>query len=109
MVDLLRSGDFDSFAARAIAAMPGARIIYLHRALVAHADSRGADLIAPFHAVGQEVDVYTFADAGAATCAEIRRLIALRADQITVDDPAAVAASLAASPAPSGSATPSRP
>jgi len=94
VVDLLRGRDFDGFVRRAIAAMPEARIIYLHRALVAFADDHGADPIAPFRARGQEVDVYTFADAGAASLAAIDRLMALRADQITTDDPAAVSAAM---------------
>jgi glycerophosphoryl diester phosphodiesterase len=94
MIDLVRSRDFDGFTARAIAAMPEARIVYLHRGLVAFADSCGADLIAPFRARGQEVDVYTIPDASAANLAEVRRLIALRADQITTDDPDALAKAL---------------
>lgn len=95
MVDLVRNRTFDEFVARASAAMPGARIIYLHRALVAHADAHGADLIAPFRARGQEVDVYTFADTSPQTLDEVRRMLRLRADQVTTDDPAALAGAFA--------------
>ncbi len=94
MLDLVRGRDFDGFTMRAIAAMPEARIVYLHRALVAFADAQGADLCAPFRARGQEVDVYTFADAGPESLAEVRRLLELRVDQVTTDDPAALSAAL---------------
>lgn len=93
-MDLARGRDFDGFVRRAIAAMPEARIVYLHRDLVAFADSHGADLIAPFRANGQEVDVYTFPDAAAATLDALRRVIALGVDQITTDDPAAIEAAM---------------
>jgi glycerophosphoryl diester phosphodiesterase len=87
-VDLARTGRFDAFASEALAAMPDARMIYLDRHLVALAAARGADLVAPFRAAGRQVDVYTFRDTGPADLAAARAAVALRADQITTDDPA---------------------
>ncbi|MCC5974778.1 MAG: glycerophosphodiester phosphodiesterase [Rubellimicrobium sp.] len=95
-LDLMRRGQFDSFVDDALTAMPEAQIIYLERHLVDFAEARGVNLIAPFRAAGREVDVYTFRDAGSGSLDGIRRAAALGADQVTTDDPAAVAAALAA-------------
>lgn len=96
MLELAASRAYDAFVAEAVAAVPEARIIYLHRALVRGADAQGVDLIAAFHASDREVDVYTFEDASDLSTAEIGRLMDLKADQITTDDPAAVAQAFSA-------------
>ena len=44
-------------------------------------------LIAAFHAAGKRIDAYTLTSADAAAVAIARRLLDLRADQITTDDP----------------------
>lgn len=93
-IDLLRAGRAEAFVTGALAALPGARIIYLDRRLVLGAAARGIDLIGPFQAAGREVDVYTIPDASPPSCAEVLRLLELGADQITTDDPAGLAAAL---------------
>lgn len=95
-LELMRDERFDSFVAGALAAVPGARIIYLDRHLVDFAEGRGVNLVAPFRAAGREVDVYTYRDAGPDALDGIRRAVALGADQVTTDDPAAVAVALTA-------------
>ena len=69
-------------------------MIYLDLRLPIMAAGAGADLIAPFHGAGKQVDCYTLP----ATTAEIvdiaAQLIALGADQITTDDPEGLAAAL---------------
>ncbi len=93
-VELAVSGRFDRFAAEALAAVPGAVMIYLDRRLVAQAAARGADLIAPFRAAGRRVDVYTFRHPTPAEVAEVRAVVAQHADQITCEDPAGILATL---------------
>lgn len=94
VVALATSGQFDAFAARALAAAPEAAMIYLDLRLPIMAAGAGADLIAPFHAAGKRVDCYTLPATTAAIAAIAAQLIALGADQITTDDPEGLAAAL---------------
>jgi glycerophosphoryl diester phosphodiesterase len=55
----------------------------------------GYDLVAAFHAAGRRVDAYTIRRADAAGLDAVRRLLALRVDQVTTDDPEGLAAALA--------------
>ena len=71
-----------------------AELIYLDHALVLAAADDGFDLIAAFHAAGRRVDAYTIRRADAAGLAAARRLLDLRVDQITTDDPRASPPSL---------------
>jgi len=88
------SRDYAGFTADALAAVPGAEWIYLDHELVLFAADDGADLIAPFQAAGRRVDCYTIRRADAAGVDRARRLLALRADQITTDDPDGLLAAL---------------
>ncbi len=89
--------DGPGFAARALAAMPEARMIYLAADLIlAVLDETGFDLIAAMHAAGKPVDAYTLPGAGPGDVARARRLVALGADQITCDAPANLAQALQA-------------
>ncbi len=87
----LRSGDFDGFVDRAVAASPDAEMVYLENRLILAADRRGHDLIGAFHERGRLVDGYTVTRVGPRVAPEIRRLLELRVDQITTDDPEALA------------------
>lgn len=84
---VLASGRFDEFVADAVAASPLAEMVYLDKKLVLRADDRGVDLIEAFHAAGRTVDAYTVRRVNPFTRRTITRLLALRADQITTDDP----------------------
>lgn len=87
-MDRLRaSRDFDGFVTEAISASPRAEMTYLDYRLVLEAQEAGADLVAAFHAAGRRVDAYTIRRADDAGVAAARRLLALRVDQITTDDP----------------------
>jgi glycerophosphoryl diester phosphodiesterase len=88
------SRDYAGFADGALAAVPRAEWIYLGHELVLFAADDGADLIAPFHAASRRVDCYTIRRADAEGVARARRLLALRADQITTDDPEGLLAAL---------------
>ena len=89
------SRDFSGFVADAVAASPKAEMIYLAYPLVLEADRQGFDLIAAFHQHGRRVDSYTIKAANADSRAAVERLLALKVDQITTDDPEGLAAHVA--------------
>jgi glycerophosphoryl diester phosphodiesterase len=84
---LMETRDFAGFAARALRAVPHAQMIYLDRRLVLYADQAGYDLIGAFHGAGRLIDAYTINSAVPSALSGVRRLIELKADQITTDDP----------------------
>jgi glycerophosphoryl diester phosphodiesterase len=88
------SRDFAGFVAEAVAASPHAELNYLEHRLVLGAADLGFDLIAAFHAAGRRVDAYTLQRADAAGVATAQRLMALKVDQITTDDPEGLALAL---------------
>jgi glycerophosphoryl diester phosphodiesterase len=92
---LSASRAYPGFVAEALAAAPDAEIVYLEHALVLAAAADGFDLVAAFHAAARRVDAYTLARADAAGLAAARRLLALKVDQITTDDPEGLHAALA--------------
>ncbi|MDH3061629.1 glycerophosphodiester phosphodiesterase, partial [Gordonia alkanivorans] len=56
------------------------------------ADRRGVDLVDAFHRHDRLVDGYTVTRVGPRSVPDIRRLLELRVDQITTDDPEGLAA-----------------
>ena len=62
-------------------------MIYLHHKLVLFADAAGFDMIGAFHQAGRTIDAYTINRAIPDVLPDVRRLLALKADQITTDDP----------------------
>ncbi|TCU39192.1 glycerophosphodiester phosphodiesterase [Rhizobium azibense] len=84
---LIESRDFAGFVERALKASPRARMFYLYYDLVLFADAAGYDLIGAFHRAGRRVDAYTITAAVPEVLPKVRRLLALKADQITTDDP----------------------
>ncbi|MBC7478226.1 MAG: glycerophosphodiester phosphodiesterase, partial [Pseudorhodobacter sp.] len=87
--------DFTGFVAQTVASSPRAQMIYLNHRLVLTAGELGFDLIAAFHAAGRRVDAYTIETADDAGVAIALRLLELKADQITTDDPEGLAQALA--------------
>ncbi|GGE20441.1 glycerophosphoryl diester phosphodiesterase [Aureimonas endophytica] len=85
--ELRASGDFSGFVAQAVAAAPEAGMIYLDHELVLLAEERGFDLVGAFHGEGRTVDAYTIASAAPENLRTVERLLALKVDQITTDDP----------------------
>jgi len=92
---LLASRDFAGFVRDAVAASPAAELVYLEYRLVLEADRDGFDLIGAFHAAGRRVDAYTVRRVDETTLPAVERLLALRVDQITTDDPEGMAGALA--------------
>jgi glycerophosphoryl diester phosphodiesterase len=82
-----RTKDFAGFVAAAIDASPRAEMIYLAWQLVLFADDNGFDIIGAFHAAGRRIDAYTLKTTDAETGALANRLLSLKVDQITTDDP----------------------
>jgi glycerophosphoryl diester phosphodiesterase len=92
---LRETRDFAGFVVGALADAPRAEMIYLDHRLVLAAAEAGTDLVAAFHGAGRRVDAYTIQRADEAGIAAARRLLALRVDQITTDDPEGLGAALA--------------
>lgn len=84
---LRNSQDFAGFVRDAIAASPKAEMIYLYYGLVLEADRLGFNIVAAFHAEGRRVDAYTINHANDESRPKVRRLLELKVDQITTDDP----------------------
>ncbi|MGV8854738.1 MAG: glycerophosphodiester phosphodiesterase [Devosia sp.] len=84
---LQASGDHARFTADALATDPKADIIYLAYEIVLAADDAGFDIIGAIHAAGKRVDAWTIREITPTTLSQIDRLLALKVDQITTDDP----------------------
>lgn len=91
---LMETRDYAGFVADAVAASPKSELDYLEYRLVLEADRDGFDIIGAFHAHGRRIDAYTVRRADDDGMAVITRLLELRVDQITTDDPEGVAAAL---------------
>ncbi len=94
LATLQRTGDFATFVADALAASPNAEMIYLAWEIVIAADTAGFDMIGAFHAGSRRVDCWTIKASDPASVATVERLLALRTDQITTDDPEGLCAAL---------------
>lgn len=94
VANLRQTGDFATFVADALAASPAAEMIYLAWEIVIEADKAGYDMIGAFHADNRRVDCWTIKASDPASVATVERLLALRADQITTDDPEGLVAAL---------------
>ncbi len=95
---LAATRDFKGFVATAIADAPRAEMIYLAYPMVLAAGDAGIDVVAMFHAANRRVDAYTIKTADAATLVIVQRLLSLKVDQITTDDPEGLTALLEANP-----------
>lgn len=84
---LMETHDFTGFVAGAVRAVARAQMIYLDRRLVLYADQAEYDLIGAFHEAGRLVDAYTIKSSVPSVLPTVRRLLELKADQITTDDP----------------------
>ncbi len=91
---LMETRDYAGFVADAVAASPKSELDYLEYRLVLEADRDGFDIIGAFHSHGRRIDAYTVRRADGDGMAVIERLLELRVDQITTDDPEGVAAAL---------------
>jgi glycerophosphoryl diester phosphodiesterase len=90
----LERRELQRFVDEAHAAAPDADLIYLYWEIVTLADDAGFDIVAAFHEHGQRVDAWTIRSVDEASLKVVERLLALKVDQITTDDPEGLAAAL---------------
>jgi glycerophosphoryl diester phosphodiesterase len=90
----LAGGTLQGFVDEAVAASPASALIYLYWELVLVAADAGFDLIGAFHAHGRRIDAWTIRTVDEASVAACERLLALKVDQITTDDPEGLLAAL---------------
>lgn len=93
--DLTSAEEFSDFISVALKKAPDASMIYLACELILAADAAGVDLIAAVHADKRRVDAWTIRSINPTTLRQVRRLLELRVDQITTDDPEGLVAQLA--------------
>lgn len=93
--DLKSQEDFSHFIYAALETAPDAAMIYLDYELILAADAAGVDLVAAVHADRRRVDAWTIRSVNPTTLRQVRRLLELRVDQITTDDPEGLRAALA--------------
>lgn len=92
-LEQLRDGlDCLDFAESALATAPEAEMIYLDYRIVLAAEEMGIDLVAPFRAAGKAVDAWTLNTDHPDAARSLKRLLALKVDQITTDEPDALQA-----------------
>lgn len=89
-----QAGRLQGFVDDAIAAAPDADMIYLYWQIVTEAADIGFDIVAAFHARGKRIDAWTLNTTDPKTVAVAERLLALKVDQITTDDPVGLEAAL---------------
>jgi glycerophosphoryl diester phosphodiesterase len=91
---LMASRDYAAFVREAVAAAPKSELDYLAYELVLEADRDGFDIVGAFHEHSRRIDAYTIKRIDAETVPIVERLLALKVDQITTDDPEGMAAAL---------------
>lgn len=91
----LTGGNLQGFVDEAITAMPDADLIYLHWEIVTQADVAGFDIVSAFHQHGTRIDAWTIREVTPESLAQVERLLDLKVDQITTDDPEGLFAALA--------------
>jgi glycerophosphoryl diester phosphodiesterase len=90
-LEQLRDGlDCLDFVESTLAIAPEAEMIYLDYRIVLAAEGMGIDLVAPFRAAGKAVDAWTLNTDHVGALRSVERLVALKVDQITTDEPDAL-------------------
>lgn len=92
LAELKASGNYLGFIEDALATAPDADMIYLAYEIVLAAADAGVDIIAPIHAAGRRVDAWTINSVTPQSIEQVTRLLGLKVDQITTDDPEGLAA-----------------
>lgn len=90
----LETGTLQGFVDEALAAAPDAELIYLDWRIVTLSADAGFDIVAAFHAAGKRIDAWTLPGADPDSVEPAERLLALKVDQITTDDPEGLFAAL---------------
>lgn len=85
--DALANGRLQAFVDDAVTALDGTDLIYLYWEIVTRSADAGFDIVEAFHRHGKRIDAWTIREASAAMKPHVERLLALKVDQITTDDP----------------------
>lgn len=85
--DALARGTLQAFVDDAVAALDGTDLIYLYWEIVTRSADAGFDIVEAFHRHGKRIDAWTIREASAAMKPHVERLLKLKVDQITTDDP----------------------
>lgn len=85
--DALARGTLQAFVDDAVAALDGTDLIYLYWEIVTRSADAGFDIVEAFHRHGKRIDAWTIREASAAMKPHVERLLELKVDQITTDDP----------------------
>lgn len=83
-----------AFVDDALAAARDVEMVYLHWEIVTRSADAGFDIVEAFHRHGKRIDAWTIRETNAASVAVVERLLSLKVDQITTDDPEGLAAAL---------------
>lgn len=88
----LTAGDLQGFVDDALGTAPGVDMIYLYWEIVTLAADAGFDIVEAFHKHGKRIDAWTIREASAVTKPVVEKLLELKVDQITTDDPEGIVA-----------------
>ncbi|MGV1958447.1 glycerophosphodiester phosphodiesterase [Agrobacterium sp. 22-214-1] len=91
LAQLQKDGNFSGFIEQALATAPAAGMIYVDYRIILAAEDAGVDIIAPIHAAGRRVDAWTINSVTPQSIEQVERLLRLKVDQITTDDPEGLA------------------
>ncbi|MCZ4430429.1 glycerophosphodiester phosphodiesterase family protein [Agrobacterium sp. SOY23] len=91
LAELQASGNYLGFIDEALATAPEAGMIYLAYDIVLAAEDAGVDIIAPIHAADRRIDAWTINSVTPQSIEAVERLLRLKVDQITTDDPEGLA------------------
>lgn len=86
------AADFDAFVDGALTRAPTASTIYLAYPVILKAAAMGYDIVGAFHAAWRLIDAYTLNTTHPDAAATLRRLVGLKVDQVTTDEPLRLAA-----------------
>lgn len=88
----LAANALQGFVDDALATAPGVDMIYLYWEIVTLAADAGFDIVGAFHKHGKRIDAWTIREASAVTKPVVEKLLGLKVDQITTDDPEGIVA-----------------
>lgn len=91
LAQLQKYGNFSGFIEQALATAPAAGMIYVDYQIILAAEDAGVDIIAPIHAAGRRIDAWTINSVTPQSIEQVKRLLRLKVDQITTDDPEGLA------------------
>jgi glycerophosphoryl diester phosphodiesterase len=88
------AGTIQAFVDDALTASPDAHMIYLNWQIVTLSSEAGFDIVDAFHQHGKRIDAWTIQASDPASVATVEKLLSLKVDQITTDDPEGLCAAL---------------